>query len=100
MVIKWSNFAQENLKDFAGHSKLSSPTSYVKELVKSVYILEDFPQAGKLRFYYQETEVRQLVHKMHRIIYRISNNEIIIGAVLHNSQDLDTSLKFMNRFFK
>ena len=47
MVIIWSDFAKNNVQDFIRFSKLSSPKLYIEELVKTVYILEDNPRAGK-----------------------------------------------------
>lgn len=100
MVIKWSNFAKSNLHDFIQNSKLYSPNIYVKNLVNSVSILKDNPKAGKILFIYNEMEFRQLIYKMHRVIYRISDNEIHIGAVLHTARNLETSLRFIKKFLK
>ena len=99
MGIKWSDFAKENLYDFVRCSKMESPVEYVENLVQSVSILEDYPEAGKVLYYANKIATRQLIHEMHRIIYRVKDNEIHIGAVLHTSKDLESSLKFVNRFF-
>lgn len=99
MGIKWSDFAKENLYDFVRCSKMESPVEYVENLVQSVSILEDYPEAGKVLYYANKIATRQLIYEMHRIIYRVKDNEIHIGAVLHTSKDLESSLKFVNRFF-
>ena len=100
MVIKWSDFAKDNLKDFVEYSKKKSPIEYVENLVSSVYLLIDNPEAGKALFEMDNIKVRQLIYEKHRILYRISGNEIHIGAVLHVSQNLENNLKFARRFFK
>ena len=100
MVIKWSDFAKRNLYDFIQNSKLYSPNIYVKNLVYYASILKDNPKAGKILFTYNEIEFRQLVYKMHRIIYCIYDEEIHIGAVLHTARDLETSLRFIKKFLK
>lgn len=100
MVIKWSDFAKSNLKDFIENSKMSEPVKYVESLVESADILKDNPEAGKILFYDKKKEVRQLIHNQHRILYRISENEIHIGSVLNTAQDLENSLKYLNKFFK
>lgn len=100
MVIKWSNFAKTNLQDFVRYSRLSSPNSYIEELVNMVYILEGNPRAGKNIDFSNQQEIRQLVYKMHRIIYRISNNEIQILAVLNSNQDIKTAINLIKKFFK
>ena len=99
MVIKWSDFAKSNLKDFIKYSKLSSPNDYADKLVMSVYILEDNPRAGKDISENFDEEIRQLVYGMHRIIYRIYNNEIHILMVLHANQDLQSAIKYIEKYF-
>lgn len=99
MVIKWSNFSKSNLQDFVEYSKMEKPTKYIENLVNSLSILENHPESGKFLFYNNNIAVRQLIYKMHRIIYCIKDNEIHIGAVLDTSKDLESSLKFVNRFF-
>lgn len=99
MVIKWSDISKNNLQDFVKYSKIDKPTKYVENLVNSLSILENYPESGKFLFYNNNIAVRQLIYKMHRIIYRIKDNEIHIGAVLQTSKDLESSLKFVNRFF-
>ncbi|MBO5348921.1 MAG: type II toxin-antitoxin system RelE/ParE family toxin [Clostridia bacterium] len=99
MVIKWSDFSKSNMQDFVKYSKMETPIKYIENLVLSVSSLENYPEAGKVLFYTNNIAVRQLIYKMHRIIYRIKDNEIHIGAVLHTSKDLESSLKFANRFF-
>ena len=100
MVIKWSDFAISNLQDFVEYSKLSSPKSYAENLTNNVYTLENNPRAGKKLYYDGDEEIRQLVFKMHRIIYRIFNDEIHVLMVLNSNQDLQTTLKFIDKFLK
>jgi len=100
MVIKWSEFAIANLQDFLKYSNLYDPKVYVKGLVHSIYLLEQQPKMGKVLFEVNNVQTRQLIHKMHRIIYRIVENQIHIGAVLHVSQDLESSIRFVETFFK
>ena len=99
MVIKWSDFAKINLQNFIRSSKLSSPNSSIEELVNTVYILEDNPRAGKELHIDKNKEIRQLIYKMHRIIYIVLDNEIEILTVLHTNQDLQTTIKFLEKHF-
>ena len=99
MGIKWSDFAKENLHDFVKYSKMESPIEYVEKLVWSVSILKDYPEAGNVLYCTNKIATRQLIYEMHRIIYCVKDNEIYIGAVLHTSKDLESSLRFVNRFF-
>lgn len=99
MVIKWSDFAKSNLEDFVRYSKLEEPKEYVNALVNSISKLKEFPESGKVLFCIRKIETRQLIYKMHRVIYRICDNEVHIGAVIHSSKDLESTLKFVNRYF-
>lgn len=93
MVIQWSNFAKTNLKDFIHYSKISNPNIYVQKLIFNVSILEDNPKAGKVITHKNTVEIRQLVYKMHRILYHIYEDEIHIDAVLHSHFNLNNYLK-------
>ena len=87
------------MQDFTKHSKLTSPKIYVKNLVNNAYLLEQHPRAGKIIYTDNSIETRQLIYKKHRIIYRIRSEEIHIGAIIHTAQDLQTTLKYIKRFF-
>ena len=100
MVIKWSDFSKENIKDFTKNSLMLSPKNYVKSLLEYVTYLSDHPRLGKVLCYINSKEIRQLIYRKHRILYYIFDNKIYIIAVIHSSQDLKTSLKFIKRFFK
>lgn len=100
MVIQWSDFSKSNLKSFVKNSKLYHPNIYIKSLVENVNILKSNPKSGKIIIIENEIEIRQLIFKMHRIIYHIENDLIRIDAVLHTNYDLDTSLDFINSSIK
>ena len=99
MVIKLSNFAKQNLHDFILNSKISNPNIYVKNLVNSVFLIQENPKIGKVLFSQNNIPIRQFIYKKHRIINRLYDNEIHIGAILHTFQDLNTSLKLIKLFF-
>ena len=100
MVIKWSDFAKLNIKDFINNSKLSTPQKYIEELVNTTNVLLYNPRAGKILFKQNGIPTRQLIFKMHRIIYKVIDDEIHVGAVLHIHQDFQEALKFIKTYFK
>lgn len=99
MVIKWSYFARDNLKDFIKNSKMSSPYKYAELLVEYVNGLVENNYLGKILCNINSKEVRQLIYKKHRILYYVFNDEIYIIAVLNTAQDLEGSLKFIKMYF-
>ena len=93
MVIIWSDFAKSNLQDFIKYSKLSSPTIYANELVNAVSILEDNSRAGrKLSLNNNVDEIRQLIYKVHRIIYRISKSSFLWNEGRNKMKPQSTAL--------
>lgn len=53
------------------------------------------PKLGKLLYKNEKLELRQLVYKMHRIFYCISNNEITILSVAHCKYDIDNIMEYL-----
>lgn len=101
MVIKWSDFAKTNLKDFYSHTHMETKnvTNYIKSLVNYVDCLAEQNYLGKVLCYFKSFEIRQLIYKKHRIFYYIFDDEIRIIAVVHAMQDLKSTLKNIQKYF-
>ena len=102
MEIIWLNDAVSDLTNYRQNSNIITKGKiefYIASLVDYVDILAFSPFMGKVFFYYKDVEIRQLVYKMHRIIYYIKNKEIRILAVIHTSRNIDNIMDYINRFF-
>lgn len=102
MEIIWLDDAKNDLISYKQNSSIITEEkieNYLNNLVEYVTSLTTYPYLGKLFFYHNGTEVRQLLYKMHRIIYYIENNEIRILAIIHTSQDIDSAIQYLNNFF-
>lgn len=88
MVIEWDKNAKNDLKEYVKLSKTSTAKEYAKKLSTYVRNLAEYPNLGKIQYIYNNSEIRQLLFKMHRIYYRIKDNKIIIIAVLHTNVDI------------
>ena len=95
MVIEWDKKARNDLKEYVKSSKTTNPKEYIEQLVSYVKTLAEYPNLGKIQYIYNNSEIRQLVFKMHKIYYRIVGNKIIITAVLHSNTDISRIAKYL-----
>ena len=101
MVVIWQEEAREDLKEYSRKSRMQTTEkiqNYISDLIEYVDLLGNNPCMGKLFYTYRNIDVRQLLFKMHRIIYHIENDEIIIVKIIHTSRDIDNVIKYFNRF--
>lgn len=95
MVI-WTDTAISHITEFINESKCTKKyiKSYTNQLIDYIDVLETMPKIGKkIDYVISNYELKQLIYKKHRIIYHISNNNIVILAVLHTKLDLNKALK-------
>ena len=95
MVISWSNFAIENLKEFTKISKINDIKSYTNDLFEYIDNLINNNDLGKYVISINNLEIRQLIFKKHKILYCIVGSEIRILALIHESQNYTLALKYM-----
>ncbi len=97
MVVIWDKNAKNDLKNYIKHSNISSDNlkNYIKQLVIYTKALADYPNMGKIQYIYNNSEIRQLVYKMHKIFYYIKGNKVIIVAVFHTAIDIEKITKYL-----
>lgn len=104
MEIIWYEKAKDDLVSYQRNSLMSKEKveKYVDKIIEQIDNLQIFPEAGKIIFYEENTEIRQLIYKLHRILYTIRNNEIQIISIICTSQDFDSNIlnKIFNKYFK
>ena len=96
MVVVWSKFAKTDLKNYKQNSKILTKdkiVKYIKNLVKYTNELQSNPFLGKEFYEYKNIFIRQLLYKMHRVLYFIQDEKIIIIMVAHTSRDLVNIIK-------
>ena len=103
MGVVWSKKAKLDLKNYVQNSKMYANgklDKYVNDLIAYVDSLGHSPNLGKLFYVHNNTEIRQLIFKMHKIFYYVQSDKIIIIMVTHTSRDLSNIIKIINNFFK
>ena len=87
MQIIWSDFAINNLKEIFDYYKtnvsLKIAHAIRKQILEATKQLQRFPESGSPEFYLEELQLnhRYLVINNYKIIYRISENKILINDV-------------------
>ena len=99
MVINWTKPAQLDLKNYFLYTKTLHPEKYILNLIDYVDILKKFPSLGKNYIQINNTDIKMLIYKMHKIFYYIKNEQIYILKVAHGYMNDDTILKAFNDFF-
>ena len=92
MTIHWTERAQDDLA--AIHAFIGADSTHyaivtVRRLLRAVDRLQEFPQSGRAVPEFSAPDVREVVVRPYRIVYRIvSANEIHALTVHHGSREL------------
>jgi|LakMenE01Jun11ns_1017448.scaffolds.fasta_scaffold9333925_3 addiction module RelE/StbE family toxin len=94
--INWTQKAKKDLKhisDFIAIDSKFFAIITIKEILKKVEILENFPKIGRTIPEINNTIFREIFYKNYRIMYKIvSDNQIDILAVVHGARNFDNKL--------
>ena len=89
MRVHWTQNAVEHLVNIYEHIALNSPT-YAKGMVDKITRRSEQitgqPLSGRKVPEYQAEDIRELIEKPYRIIYRIKSDQIDVLAVLHGAR--------------
>jgi addiction module RelE/StbE family toxin len=89
MRVHWTQNAVEHLVNIYEHIALNSPT-YAKGMVDKITRrseqITDQPLSGRKVPEYQTDDIRELIEKPYRIIYRIKADQIDVVAVIHGAR--------------
>jgi toxin ParE1/3/4 len=89
MRVHWTQNAVEHLVNIYEYIAFNSPT-YAKQMVDRITRrseqIADQPLSGRKVPEYQIEDIRELIEKPYRIIYRIKADQIDVLAVIHGAQ--------------
>ena len=89
MKVQWTNNATDQLVNIYEYISLNSPTyamRMVDRLTRRSEQIADQPLSGRKVPEYDVEDVRELIEKPYRIIYRIQQDKIDVLAVIHGAQ--------------
>ncbi len=89
MRVHWTGNAVDHLVTIYEYIAINSPT-YAKQMVNRItrrtVQIGDQPLSGRMVPEYRAEDVRELIEKPYRIIYRIKADQIDVLAVIHGAQ--------------
>lgn len=95
MRVVWSDEAKAHLDGIYQYIKPDAPfyaTQTVDRLTRRVEQLIAHPRSGRVMPNYDDENLRELIARPYRLIYRIRPDRIDIIAVFHSAQQLPDSL--------
>lgn len=89
MKVYWTNNAIDHLVSIYEYISLNSPT-YGKRMVDRItrrsQQITDHPLSGRKVPEYDADDIRELIEKPYRIIYRIKEDQIDVVAIIHGAR--------------
>ena len=95
MRVHWTNTALEHLLSIYAHIAQESPVyadRTVDRLTRRSEQVGQFPRSGRMVPEYQVADIREVIERPYRIIYRIKPDQIDVLAVFHSAQELPPEL--------
>ena len=92
--IYWTDLAKIRLREIFQHIEQSNPRAakqQVSKLLNRSTELSELPKLGRRVPEYLRDDIREILARPFRIIYRIKKNQIDILTVMHFHQDLDSA---------
>ena len=89
MKVHWTDRAKWRLKlieDYIAKENPEAAKALTKRLLQRSHKTSDFPYSGRQTPEYQREDIRELLERPYRIIYRIKETQIDVIAVMHYRQ--------------
>jgi toxin ParE1/3/4 len=93
--VEWTENAISHLIAIYDYIAKDSPfyaQRMVDRLTKCSQQLVDFPKSGRMVPEYEQEDLRELIEKPYRLIYRVRTDAIDILAVIHSARRLPAEL--------
>ena len=91
MKVLWTENALKHLLDIYEYISQNSPTyatRMVDRLTRRSEQIANFPMSGREVPEYEAKDIREVIEKPYRIIYRLNPDQIDILAVVHAARQL------------
>ena len=89
MRVHWTRNAVNHLANIYEYIALNSPT-YAKKMVDRITRRSEqiarHPHSGRMVPEYQAEDIRELIEKPYRIIYRVKPDQIDVLSVIHSAR--------------
>jgi toxin ParE1/3/4 len=91
MTIVWSDRSIDRLlaiHDYIAEESISGAASVIQQIFDAVEQLRMFPNSGRIVPEYELIDVREILARPYRILYRTMGDRVEIINVLHSRQQL------------
>ena len=92
MKTRWTKGARADLRDIVAHISRDRPRAarqLAHKIRGAVAELVDFPEMGRQVPEFGDPTLRERVVRPYRVIYRLTDSEIRVLAVVHGRRSLD-----------
>ena len=89
--IRWSPLATDDYESIIIYYEKTAPRFAQNFAKKIIYIIEDlskFPKMGRIVPELESAEIREILYRNFRIIYRIKENILELARIIHGSRIL------------
>jgi plasmid stabilization system protein ParE len=96
----WSPEAADDLAGISAYISQHSPTiaaDFVARMLDAIDRLADFPHLGPAIRDLKRSRYRHLIFRPYRIIYRVTDEAVVLIAIVHGAQDLKRFLRRRRR---
>ena len=93
--IEWSPIAQNDLNDiidYIAQDSLEYALNFYDQVREKVQNLIQFPKIGRMIPELDDPDIREIILRNYRIIYRIYKDNIEIIRIIHGSRIIDHSI--------
>jgi len=89
MKVLFSIISLQELESIKAYIKRDSEQFariFIEKILSTIKRLEDFPFIGRIVPEINRQEIRELIYRDYRIIYKCKDNNVIILTVIHGSR--------------
>ena len=94
MSIEWSPLSLQRINEiseYIAQDNIDAAIKWIKSIIDAVEKLNNFPEIGRKVPEIDRSNIREILIKNYRIIYRLSKDKISILTVRHGKQILPDS---------
>jgi plasmid stabilization system protein ParE len=91
MKIFWSPLALERVNEIADHiaeNSIDAAKNWLIDIFGAVDRLQEFPKSGRVVPEAKRPNIREVIFKNYRIIYRVERKRVSVLTVRHSKQRL------------
>ncbi len=91
MIVEWSARARADIRELYAYISKDSPhygRRYIEKILRIAEKLVEHPQIGRKVPEADHDDIRELIFRNYRIIYRVTPDRVYVVTVLHGSRDL------------